>query len=441
MNIQPYYYQKPIPKAIFDYLRKNKGKNPLVALPTGTGKTVVIADICEQAVEKWDIDVLILSHSKEILEQDYKTLIEHTDLDVGLYSAGLESRTVGKVTVAGIQSVYKKPELFKDVKFIIIDEAHLVSPKETGMYRQFLNNFKNVPVMGLTATKYRLGQGYIYGNEDAFFDDLVYDYTTYEKFNELIEKGFLCHGRTIKVNLKLNVEGVRTQGGDFIETDMSHKFDRPLITNAACDEVIEKGKDYKKWLFFAIDIKHAEHIAEYLIRKGIRTTVIHSKMDADRDREIALYNDDFYQAAVNVGILTTGFNNKKIDLIALLRPSKSPVYHVQTIGRATRVHPDKDHFVVFDFAGNTARLGPVNDIKIQPKRKKGKGEPIIKTCPKCGAEHHPRVRLCHCGHEFRFKHGLGDALDAPLIKDGELWAEVTCVEYSIKNKIGRPSSM
>lgn len=442
MNIKPYYYQEPIPNIVFNYIASNKHKHPLVALPTAAGKTIVIADIVEQAINNWGINVLIISHVKEILEQDYETLIKHTNLDVGIYSAGLERREVKQVTVAGIQSIFRKSDLFKDYQLVIIDEAHLIPPGDNGMYKKL---FAGLPIstvyLGLTATKYRLGQGYIYGQEDTLFDDCVYDYTEYEKFNELTENGFLCELRTQRTRLKLDVEGIGVRGGDFIEIEMSKKFDREKITNAAVDETIDVGKDYKKWLVFAIDIEHAEHIAERLNIKGIPTAVIHSKMDDDRDKIIKLFREGKIKCIVNVNILTTGFNDKEIDLIVLLRPTKSPVLHVQMIGRGLRVIAGKLHCMVLDFAGNVKRLGPINAIKVKRKDKGAGGEPITKDCPDCNLIHHPRVKVCPCGHVFEFKHGLDDSFGLDIVYKENQWLDITDVSYVRHKKKGVPNSI
>lgn len=443
MNIQPYYFQEPIPDIVFSYIASNKGKHPLVALPTGSGKTVCITDIAEQAVKRYNVDVLILSHVKEILEQDYGTILKHTDIeDIGLYSSGLSSKTIGRITVAGIQSVYRRPQLFHSKKLVIIDEGHLIPPGDNGMYHKFFAELNNPVYLGFTATKYRLGTGLIYGQEDTLFDDIVYDYTEYEKFNELVDRGYLSKLKTLRTDLQLDVEGIKTRGGDFIETDMSLKFDRDYITDAAVNEIIKVGEKYKKWLIFAIDIEHAEHIAETLIRSGIPTGVVHSKMESDRDRAIKLFKNGTYKCLVNVNILTTGFDDPEIDLICILRPTKSPVLHVQMIGRGLRISQGKDHCMVLDFAGNTARIGPINAIEVANKRKKdGNGEPITKECPDCHLIHHPRVKFCSCGYEFHFKHGLSGSTDAPIIERGEYWADVSEIKYSKHEKRNSPPSL
>lgn len=436
-------YQIPIADKVFNYMRNNPGKHPLVALPTGAGKTVVLSDIILQAVKRWpETKILVLSHVKEILEQDYDSIKYHTGKDVGLYSAGLGARDKRQITVAGIQSVYRRPKLFEDYKLVIIDECHLIPPGDTSMYRSFFAGLNKPRYFGLTATPYRLGGGYIYGTEESIFDDLIYDLTSLDHFNNLVDKGYLCKLRTKATENELDTSGISTVKGDFDLRDMSIAFDRDFITDRCVDEIVKHGLLYKKWLIFAIDIQHAEHIAEKLLQKhGVMATVVHSQMDMDRDRVIQDFKDGRYKAIVNVNVLTTGFNDPEIDLIAMLRPTKSPVIHVQTIGRGLRPANGKDHCLILDFAGNTERLGPINDVHVYKKGKGSGGDPITKRCPACDSIHHPSVRVCDdCGHKFQFRVNLKtNSTDAEIVRtERDKWHNVTDIRYIKHEKRNSP---
>lgn len=422
-------YQKPIASTVFNYMRQHPNKHPLVALPTGSGKTVVMADIIHQSVTKWPrTKVLVLSHVKEILEQDYRAIKFHIPRfadKIGVNSASIGKREFSQITVAGIQSVYRNGEKFRDVNLIIIDECHLIPPDNDSMYRMFFASMDKPRYLGLTATPFRLGSGLIYGDtDDTIFDDLVVDYTTTNRFVSLIKQGYLCRLRTQSTKTRLNTVNIGTRGGDFDTSQMSDEFNIKAITTAACKEIVAAGQDYKKWLIFAIDIKHAEAIAETLIKLGVPSMVVHSKMDFDRSTIINMYKQGYFRALVNVNVLTTGFDDPEIDLIALLRPTKSPVMHVQTIGRGLRIAEGKDHCLVLDFAGNTARLGPINDIRVR-KIRKGKdpneeGEAPTKECPNCGAILPIHVRTCEwCKYEFPRKTALStSAYKGEVIKEG-----------------------
>lgn len=382
--------------------------------------------------------VLVLSHVKEILEQNHAALMEHFGgFGTALYSAGLKSRDVGKITVAGIQSVYNKAHLFKGVTLIIIDECHLVNTKETGMYRDFLSEF-DATYVGLSATPFRTGYGYIHEGNDALFNKLAYTMCDVRGFKELIDKGFLSPLVSKGTSMKMKTNGLKTRMNDYIVSDMSKRFDRATITNKAVDEIIKSGEKYKKWLVFAIDIKHAEHIAEALTERGIKTGCVHSKMEGDRDIEINRFKSGEYRALVNVDILTTGFDAPDIDLIAMLRPTQSPILHIQSLGRGMRIAEGKDHCLVLDFAGNVARLGPINDVQIHQVRKGAGGSaPRMKECPECQGYLHIAARECDwCGYKYPVKEKIQtEAYSGEIIKtvDSESlkpkWLDVTSIKY------------
>ena len=437
------YYQKDCVDAAFEGLLAKRGQHPVLALPTAAGKSYIIAELIRQANEKWGVKALVISHVKEIIEQDYKS-IKRFIPDVAVYSAGLGSRQIGSVTVAGIQSIYRDPELFKDFNLIIIDEAHRIAPRDTTMYRKFFDGIGEHIRIGLTATPFRLGTGYIYEGDNRIFDYLAYDLTSKENFNQLVKEGYLCRLITKGTDTKLDVEGVRTTAGDFNDKDLSARNDKEIITNAALKEIIEAAEDRKKWLIFAIDIEHAEHIAEGLMRNGVKTNIVHSKMEMNRDKVIEDYKNGKYRCIVNVNVLTTGFDDPDIDLIALLRPTKSPVLHVQTVGRGLRISPAKHDCLILDFAGNIARLGPINDVVVY-KAKKGKkrDEAVMKECPTCHSYVYPAVRLCpDCGYEFLFEVNIEDKYsELEVVSQGAKWFEVDEVFYHLNKSRFGPDSM
>jgi DNA repair protein RadD len=444
---EPRWYQTEATNAVMDLLAKNDiNIHPVVVAPTASGKSLMICDLIDQYItQNIDAKVLVLSHVKEILDQDFEALNDYfSGSGVGLYSAGLGFRDVDQITVAGIQSVHNKPELFKDVKLIIIDECHLVTIRGTGMYRKFLSKMK-ANYVGFTATHFRLGHGYIHKGEGALFTDIAYDMSKPEIFNRLVHEGYLCKLIARATDMRFDAEGIKLIAQDYSVKELSLEFDRDEITEVAVKEIVKYGHNYKKWLVFAIDIKHAVHITEAFKRLGINAACVHSKMkDSDRDRIIEAYRSGKYRAVVNVDILTTGLNVPDIDLIALLRPTKSPVFHVQSIGRGLRVFLGKNHTLVLDFAQNISRLGPINDVVVKQKEKGKKGQPIIKECPSCQALIAPAVRICPvCGYEFKFKtHLTAKPGTDDIVKKTEIniakWHDVKNVKYRIHKRVGKP---
>ncbi|MCP4256839.1 MAG: DEAD/DEAH box helicase [Planctomycetes bacterium] len=440
------WYQEQAIEAVMLGLDK-LGCNPLVAAPTGVGKSWMMDGVIEEFLsEHPEQNILILSHLGAILEQDYETLKVGFKQAVGLYSMSLKRRDIRKITVAGIQSVWRKPELFSEVSLVIVDEAHLVRPEEAGMYGSLISALA-VPVVGFTATPFRM-DGLIYGEEKSLFTDLVYDLTSKETFKRLQDEGYLSKVYMKGTSTKMDTKGISSIGGDYKTRALANRFDKKPVTKAAVAEIVKTGKNYKMWLVNAINIAHAEHITSEFEALGIAVACVHSKKNkVERKRLMAGIKNGDYRAAIHVGLLSVGFDHPPIDLIALLRPTKSPVRYVQEIGRGMRPFTGKDHLLVLDFGSVVLKLGPIDDIQVRNKEgsSTGNGEPIMKECPDCGGFVHSAVRFCeHCEHEFKFKHGLSSTPAEGNITsqtNNIAWLKVEKIRYAIHKKAGKPDSL
>ena len=421
--VTPRWYQKEAVDAMLTCVANKI--NGVVVLPTGSGKTLVIRNFLEYYCKVLGNQVLLLSHVKEILEQNFECVAPLGA--TGIYSAGMDLRIIDQITVAGIQSVYKKPELFKGIDLVIIDECHLVS--DEGMYRELLD-LLDVPYLGLTATPFRLKQGYIY--KSGIFDSLIYE----APIERLQDEGYLTHIDMVGSVDEMDVTGLRTTGGDFNLRDASLRFDRTGMTDKIIAGLEKYKYKYMHWLVFCIDIDHAEHVSKALHGIGVTCAAVHSK--SPRDVAISEFRHGLVQAITHVNILGVGFDYPAIDLIVLLRPTKSPIIHVQGIGRGLRVAPGKTHCLVKDFAGNTSRLGFIHDLAPIKAKGKGKGgiNPFCKTCPECEKISAPQIKTCECGYEFKFEHHLtSESYAAPE------WYKVEDIYYSIFTKVGKPNSL
>jgi len=444
------WYQTGAVEALTEAV-KEPGCNPLVAAPTGSGKTIIISRFVENYLkENPDDMVLILSHVQNILEQDLLALQSYfPEKDIGLWSSGLESKTIEQITVAGIQSVYNAIPKFKWFNLVIIDEAHSVSHKSQGMYRKFLDDSLAIKI-GLSATIFRTGHGYLHKGANALFTKVAYDLTSLENFDRLIKEGYLSPLLPITPEkLQLKSDHIKKSAGDYNIKALALEHDQDSITRIAVDQIIYYGKNYKKWLVFAIDIDHANHIHKQLIRKGIVAGVLHSRIKGDRSVVETNFRSGKMRALVSVGMVTTGFDVPDIDLIALLRPTMSPGLHVQMAGRGLRPAPGKKHCLVLDFAGNTARLGPINNVKIPVKGKStGEGGPMTRNCPKCPAILPISAKECNvCGHVFpvRTKLTTTASMEELIQRQDEKkrWYKVKKVSYILHRsyKQGVPDSI
>ena len=454
------YYQAEAIEALYAYFSKMQG-NPLVALPTGTGKSVVIGEFVRGVMQAYPGQrIMMLTHVKELIVQNLdKLLTLWPTAPAGVYSAGVGRKDSHlPITFAGIGSVAKVAERFGHIDLVLIDEAHLVSHDQDTMYRKFLADLKKVnpavKVIGFTATTYRAGLGSL--TNGGIFTDICYDQTTMEAFNRLVEEGFMAPLIPKRTTMEYDTTGVKVRGGEFAQQELQEAVDKESLTYAACAETVQLGQDRKHWLIFAAGITHAEHVASALESMGVPTVVIHSKMtDEARDEAIAGFKAGKYRAVVNNNVLTTGFDFPAIDLIAVLRPSKSTVLWVQMLGRGTRPSPEtgKTNCLVLDFAGNTRRLGPIND-PVVPKAKgeKGGGMAPVRVCEACGTYNHASARVCiSCGMDFprelRIKQtAYSDELmkmspnGGPALPIVETFT-VDRLTYSEHNRVGKPPAI
>jgi len=442
-------YQETSENLLLTSILENKENHPVVALPTGSGKTKVLLGFIEKYLKVKPNDcILIISHTETIVKQDFEAIVDYFPKEnVGLYSAGLDSKTIERLTVAGIQSIYKYPHHFDFFHIVIVDECHAVPSRGEGMYRKFFKEVKCQRI-GLSGTPFRTSTGYVHKGKGALFNKLVIDLTAGEKFNKLITDGYLTDLYCKPPDLQLSVKGVKTSAGDFNLKDLSKNIDRKAITDKAIKELLFFGKNYKSWLIFAIDIEHANHINEQLQASSIASVALHTKAGVDRKEIIDQFKSFQLRSIVSVGMITTGFDAPNIDLIALLRPTKSPGLHIQMIGRGSRIYPGKTHCLVLDYAGNVKRLGPINAVVVPDGKKKKRGvkQILVKPCEVCGCLHHLKVKVCNvCGFEFKFQEKITSKFNDNKVIQKEFkqeeWLKVSYVDFHIHKKKDRPNSL
>ena len=426
-------YQAEAIDAVYQHLR-DRDDNPVIVIPTAGGKSLVMATICRDAVEKWNGRVLILAHVKELLQQTADALRRIApDLEIGVYSAGLKSRdTRDPIIVAGIQSVYQRACELDAFDLICLDEAHMLPPDGEGMYRQFLTDAKtvnpNVRLVGLTATPYRMTTGMICGPENLL-NHICYEVGV----RELIVQGYLCPLKSKAGKTKANLSNLHIRGGEFIASEVEKVMDNHTLVQSACEEIVELTADRNSVLIFASGVSHGRHIARSIQQISGRECGFVCGDTPGLERELLLrrFKAGELKYLANVNVLTTGFDAPIIDCVVLLRPTNSPGLFYQCVGRSFRLHPGKTDSLVLDYGGNIIRHGPVDDLKIKEPGH-GDGEAPAKECPECQALIHAAYSTCpECGHEFpppeREKH------DAKASGAGILTGQTTDTEYAVED--------
>jgi DNA repair protein RadD len=443
-------YQSAAIEAVYGYFGRQSG-NPLIVLPTGTGKAICIAAFMKRAIADWaDTRILIVTHVKELIAQNYGEMIRlWPGAPAGIYSAGLNKRDLhAQILFAGIQSIHKRAYDIQRCDLVLIDECHLCPRTSDTMYRRFLGDLETInphlKVIGFTATPYRLDSGMLHEGEGALFTDIAYE----AGVAEMIAQGYLCEVVPKRTATQLDTTGVGSRGGEFIAGQLEAAVDVEAVTESAVDEIVRHGADRGSWLVFCAGVRHAGHVRDAIRSRGFSCeAILGETASAERDRAIAAFKRGDIRCLTNANVLTTGFNAPGVDLIAMLRPTKSVGLYVQMIGRGTRLANGKDNCLVLDFAGNVERHGPIDRIDGR-KRKKDDEEGVapVKACPDCQTIVHASTRLCPtCGFEFPPpKPDLSRTASTSAILSSQIraeWLTVTAVTYYHHDKPGSPPSL
>lgn len=403
------YQQRAIDRLYAWWMSHDREHIPLLVLPTGAGKSVVIAELVRLLWDTWpesEPRTVVLVPSKELAEQNADKLarILPAHRTIGVYSASLGRRDAHTdVIVATIGSIYKDAHLLGSIRCVLIDEAHLVNPHGAGRYRQFVDalaKYNELAIAGLTATPFR-GDGVWLTDGDA---PLFHGIACEIKPAELLTAGHLAPlVRPIDViGARIDTTGISTTSGDYKLNDLSERVSQYLPAVAA--DAVRLAGDRKKWIAFTPTVVNAEELAELLRSHGVSVAVVCGETDK-REREVSIadFRAGSLRCLVTVLALATGFDVPDVDVIIWCRPTKSPVLYVQGAGRGMRPAEGKIDCLWLDFSDTTERLGPVDEIRGRKKRGPVDQEAPCVICNNCGARVHPASALVcpECGAQLR----------------------------------------
>lgn len=454
----PRQYQQDAVDALFVYFEEHSG-NPILVLPTASGKSLIQAEFIKQAIELYPkTRFLCLSHVKELLEQNTEKLkCQAPSLDIGLYSAGLKRHdTDNQVIVAGIQSVYKKAHKFGCIDIVMIDECHLLSPVTTTRYQKFITDLKifnpKLKIVGMSATPYRMNHGLLTDGKGALFTHIAYDCD----LKELIGLGFLCPLSSVSTVRQADTSGVRLSGGEYIQKDLAKTMNNDELTEAALDEAFKHIGNRHSVLVFCTGIDHTIRVRDKIRARGFDCEAVTGKTPAtERANTLQRFKTKQLRFVTNANVWTTGMDAPNVDCIIVLRPTKSPGLHVQMLGRGMRIHPDKNDCLVLDFTDNILVHGPVDQITIRRKYTSDGFKNVVtmapqRKCPECNNLVSIGVRRCpvcdfeFVGAEYELKHRTMPTAASPLSDrsiDEPRWLYVDYWHFNRHIKIGRPDSL
>lgn len=422
-------YQREAVSRVVEYFR-GSDEPAVVVLPTGSGKSLVIAELARLARGR----VLVLAHVRELVEQNHAKYLAY-GLEADIFSAGLGRRESARQVVFGsVQSVVRHLARVSDSEsahgpftLLVIDECHRVSLEADSSYRRVIDHLRqrnpHLKVLGLTATPYRLGQGFIYhrhyhgmvrGAEDCFFRDCVFE----QPLRLMVKQDYLA--RPLKVDAAVERYDFSLlspgSGGLFREEELNRVVAASRATPGIIAEVIERARDRRGVMIFAATVAHAEEVLGYL--PAVQAALVTGDTASDeRYRLIEAFKSRQLKYLVNVSVLTTGFDAPHVDLIAILRPTESVGLYQQIVGRGLRLAAGKQDCLILDYAGNPWDLYAPEVGSPKPD---SDSEPVQVECPACGhanlfwGKRDGEVVIEHYGRRCQ---GLvdeyGDPLDGP----------------------------
>ena len=390
-------YQQEAVAATLKHFRKSN-ESAVIVLPTGSGKSLVIAELARLANRK----ILVLTHVKELVEQNHEKY-QSFGLTAGIYSAGLKQKdTQHQVTFASIQSAARNLEHFNhEYSLIIIDECHRVnlandSSEEddntaSNQYQTIIEHLKKhnpeVKLLGLTATPYRLGMGWIYrkhyrgimrSEQSRPFEHCIYELP----LRYLIKKQFLTEPKLVDATIE-HYDFSTLKGntyGEYSSTDVNQLLSKHhRVTKGIIEQVIELSENRKGVMIFAATVEHAKEIYGYLPSE-CSALITGDTHNAERDLLITRFKKKEIKYLVNVSVLTTGFDAPHVDMIAILRPTQSVSLYQQIIGRGLRLSPNKKDCLVIDYTGNDFDL---YQPEVGVKKPNNQSQPVQVSCPSC----------------------------------------------------------
>lgn len=375
----------------------------LCVLPTGGGKTEIMIELLRKSLEaKPDVKIVVLLNRLTLVDQTHKRFSRALNSqNIGIYCGSRDSKsTSNSITIASIQSIYDI-ELDK-VHLIVLDEAHNVDENE-GRYFEFLTKLKakndKLKVVAFTATPFR-ATGKIYGDGKMFPD------ITYRKFlTEMIDAGYLVKPSMKRGEHQFDTSKLRIQMGEYRQDDVARLTEDEDVASLQVSDALSRMSDRRKIVWACSTIKHCEMVSRLLNEMGEQAKFLHSKQKP-HERMVAQY--DFESGDIRhlvfVSIVSEGYDYPPIDCVVLMRPMRSPVLYVQTVGRGLRIAEGKRNLLVLDYGRVVETIGPLDDpVIVDPSKKTKKGviEIQMKFCPQCFEYVAKILQFCPmCQHMF-----------------------------------------
>lgn len=385
-------YQQQAVEACISHFKASED-SAVIVLPTGSGKSLVIAELARRARGR----ILVLTHVKELVAQNYQKYTSFAD-NAGIYAAGLKQKNnQAQVTFASIQSVAPNLTDFEQsYSLCIIDECHRISlqdDKRSSQYQSVLNKLKSVNpklrVLGLTATPYRLGSGWIYryhyygfarSEQAVQFEKCIFE----QPLVAMIKQNYLTPPKLINASTdQYDFSSLSSnEYGEYPRQAVNQLLSEcPRVTEAICRQIVKLAQNRQGVMVFAATVEHAKEVHQYLSNEGVSAALITGATEhAVRDQKIEDFKHKKLKFIVNVSVLTTGFDAPHVDFIAILRPTQSISLYQQIVGRGLRLAEGKSDCLIMDYAGNDFDIFYPEVGSPKPNKDT---QPVQVECPEC----------------------------------------------------------
>lgn len=368
------------------------GRNPVLSLPTGSGKAFVAALIAIDLLARGATCLLLLVPSRELAEQNEAALLALLPRhDVGMVCAALERREIGRrVTVGTPQSVAGRFPHNPDC--VIVDEAHQMPLHRGSWFARLFDSLpaqRRTPRIGLSGTTFRVADGAIYGSRDSWFDSEVFAIS----IARLVADDYLAPLRYVAPAIRMTTRGVARSAGDFNASQLVEANLDQVEPQVAL--ILQEMRHRRRCMLFAINVEHARAYCDAFSARGEDPALIIGGLGRDERRdEVKAFKAGVKRIGVTVAAGLTGLDVPEIDLLASGRPTMSAIVHSQSLGRGTRPAEGKVDCLNLDFAGNVPRFGPIASPHFDRSGQPITGVAPWRPCRRCGVYAHFEAITC-----------------------------------------------
>ena len=344
-------------KCVNNIMNMNNGSRKIACLPTGSGKTILMSEICRRAKGR----ILIVVISTELRKQtiDKLHMVCGNNISVGCIQSNIREYNT-RITIATRQTLTSNSFSMKDLlqygeyEYILIDECHTGVKQCKDIIDTICTD--NTKVVGFTATPY-----------NSQLKNLYYGFVYKRELIDMIKEGYLIDPICYSIKTDISLDNIKVRNNDFITKKLAETININTRNKLIYNAYINKCKDRNKTIIFATDINHSKAIAEYFCNNGISAKSIDGSLNKkEREQIFKDFETGKIKVLVNVMICTIGLDIPSIDSIIFARPTQSKALYIQMLGRGLRLSPEtnKKDCVVIDIVDFVSKHNLMNSKTI-----------------------------------------------------------------------------